>query len=141
MRLFTELLERLAQRLAAAVNQSDLMAVIHQQRCCASNPLDHAWLFKNRASDFEHDLQFSNPVVSGQPYITFMFCRACPAAAFIKLSMHETSTSRSLSGESAKPMSQRFVRSGNAICGSRGGVKIRTNLLSRYKSRRQLSTS
>src|SRR5205814_2337366 len=89
LRRLTELLERLAERLAAAVNQSDLMAIFRQQRSCACNPLDHAWLFEHRASDFEYELQFNNPVVSGQPYITFMFCSACPAAPFIKLSIHE----------------------------------------------------
>ena len=41
-----------------------------------------------------HDELHCNPSFSSKPNIRFMFCTACPAAPFRRLSRHETSTAR-----------------------------------------------
>ena len=62
-------------------------------------------VLQRRAADFDYDLHCS-PSSSFHPYIRFMFCTACPAAPFSRLSTHETSTNRRPSSARQNPRSQ-----------------------------------
>ena len=124
--LATQLLQRAAKRRAAAVDDHQLVAFATQAGNRLGELVDQFFVVERRATDFDHQLH-CNPSFSSKPNIRFMFCTAWPAAPFSRLSMHETSTARLPSGESEKPMSQKFVFSENLICGSRAAPKTRTH--------------
>jgi len=67
--------------------------------------LPQFFVLESPPADLYNDFQFS-PSCSVHPYITFMFCTACPAAPLIRLSRHETRISFLPSGPSANPISQ-----------------------------------
>ncbi len=94
---------------AAAVDHCHLIAVGHQVGDRFAAGVQQLGIFKARTAQF-YDESHSKPSSSFQPHITFMFCTACPAAPFNRLSRHETTTSRLPSSASAKPRSQKFVR-------------------------------
>src|SRR5438477_7472109 len=82
---------------------------------CAVVP--QAGVIQRGAADLDHDFQF-RPSRWSHPNMRFRFCTAWPAAPFRRLSRQETITSRSPSGERAKPMSQKLVRAEYWICGN-----------------------
>ena len=103
--LLAHCLQRARQLHAAAMHDGDLMAVENQICDRFANGVQQLRLFQRGAAEL-HNVLHSNPSDSFHPHITFMFCTACPDAPFSRLSRHETSTSRCLSGASSKPMSQ-----------------------------------
>ena len=94
------LIQDARERRAAAVDHGHLMLagqLLDRQR----GALQELCIFHRRSTQFHHDLHFS-PSSSPHPYITFMFWTACPAAPLIRLSRHETMTSRRRSGSQYK---------------------------------------
>src|SRR6516225_87257 len=101
--LAAELLQGATQGCAAAVDDYQLMALAAQIRNGLGELADQLFVVECGSSDFHHEFHCS-PSFSSKPNMRFMFCTACPAAPFRRLSRHETSTARWPSGESAKPM-------------------------------------
>src|SRR5215469_10990316 len=103
--LFAELLENTRQCLTAAVHHSYPMSIL-SQLCDRSRALAQNFRFVESCSpNFHHDCH-CRPSSSPHAYIRFMFCTACPAAPFSRLSMQETSTSRRPSSARQNPRSQ-----------------------------------
>src|SRR5437016_5364460 len=91
---------------AAAVHDRNLMVLTIGKIDNRASALAHElFVIEGGAADFHYDLQL-RPSRSSNPHIMFMFCTACPAAPFIKLSRHETITMRLPSGLRLKPTSQ-----------------------------------
>src|SRR5579862_922250 len=103
--LLPQSLQHAGKRAAAAMNHGHAMTVLRQicDRPCAL--AQRSEIFQRRSSDFDYD-NHCNPSSSAHPYIRFMFCTACPAAPFSKLSMHDTSTSLRPSSARQNPRSQ-----------------------------------
>src|SRR5581483_2004724 len=69
----------------------------------------------------------SRPSVSARPSARFIFCTACPAAPFTRLSMALITTPRPPTGSNATPMSQKFVRATARASGMWPGLYSRIN--------------
>ncbi len=104
-RLATQLLQGPAQSSAAAMHDHQLVSFAAKVGNGLGELADQFTVVECGPANF-HDELHCSPSFSSKPNIRSMFCTACPAAPFRRLSRHETSTARSPSGESAKPMSQ-----------------------------------
>src|SRR5208283_5281674 len=91
----TKLLERPAQRRASAMHDDDLMALFAQAWNRLGEFLDQFLAVERGPANLDDELH-CNPAFSSKPNIRFMFCTACPAAPFKRLSMHDTSTTRAI---------------------------------------------
>src|SRR4051812_10480836 len=100
-----QFLEGAGKRAAAAVDDHDLMTVFGETLDRTHTGLKGLRIFESDAANLEHDLHCS-PSLSSNPYITFMFCTACPDAPLTRLSIAEKSVRRRPSFESANPRSQ-----------------------------------
>ena len=89
---------------ASAVYYGNLV-LIRQLPDGERRPMEQRGVLQGSAAKLDYDFHFS-PSSSFQPNIRFMFCTACPAAPFIRLSRQETSTMRLPSLASVNPMSQ-----------------------------------
>src|SRR5271165_1891444 len=103
--LFPEPLQHLRQRPAAAMYHGHAMAILSQFSDRFGALAQNESILERRSTDFDYDCHCS-PSSSAQPYIRFMFCTACPAAPFSRLSMQEISTNRRPSSARQNPRSQ-----------------------------------
>src|SRR5437660_7386420 len=90
---------------AAAVDYSDVVAVLRQFGNGAGTFAQSRCIFEGGSSDFYDDGHCS-PSSSFHPYIRFMFWTACPAAPLSRLSRQEINTSRRPSSAKQNPRSQ-----------------------------------
>jgi hypothetical protein len=102
-----EPLHRAGEFHAAAVDDRDLVAVARQLNNGVRALAQDFRIVERGSSDLDDD-PHCNPSASFHPYITFMFCTACPAAPLSRLSMQETITRRRPSSARQKPISQKF---------------------------------
>src|SRR5205807_717770 len=92
---------------AATVDDRDLVPVARQLDHGVGALAQDCGVVERGSADF-HDHPHCNPSASFHPYITFMFCTACPAAPLSRLSIQETITRRRPSSARQKPISQKF---------------------------------
>src|SRR6516165_7946110 len=104
-RLAPKSLQRAAQCRSATVHYDNLMTLLTQSGNRRSKLLHQFLIVQGSSADLDDEFH-CKPAFSSKPNIKFMFCTACPAAPFKRLSMHDTSTTREPSGESEKPISQ-----------------------------------
>src|ERR1019366_8350863 len=91
------------------------------------NPQPFHRVFEERPVDFDYQFHkknprfapshYSSPAASSSPNMMFMFCTACPAAPFTRLSMQLITTSRLPSLPSEQWMSQKLEPLTSRNCG------------------------
>src|SRR5664279_5779404 len=87
----TELLQGAAQGGASAMHYDDLMACFAQAGNRPGELLDQLLTVERSPANLDDELH-CKPAFSSKPNIRFMFCTACPAAPFKRLSRHDTKT-------------------------------------------------
>src|SRR5208337_1843218 len=103
-----ETLEGGGEETATAMNHQDFVAMPRERGDVLRELLHGGGIFEQSAREFD-DNPHKSPVCSSRPSVRFMFCTACPAAPFPKLSRHETIMRRFPSVSRTKPISQKFV--------------------------------
>ena len=102
---FTHHFQGARQCAPSAMHHHNLMPIVRQLNHRLRTFLQRRLVFYCSPADFDDNLH-CNPSLSSHPYIRFMFCTACPAAPFSRLSRQETTTSRRPSRARQKPRSQ-----------------------------------
>ena len=100
--------EKARHLLAAAMHHGDLDAAPRLLRDLRGQVRAQIRCIQQRAAQFDQRLH-SRPSVSPSPSIKFMFCTACPAAPFVRLSMALTTTARPEAASTVTPISQKLV--------------------------------
>jgi hypothetical protein len=117
--------QRGVDMLAAAVHDDELLAAMPGARDLAQHGVAALRVVEKAAAELD-DLH-SSPSLSSKPNIRLMFCTACEAAPFSRLSITETITARLPPCSSWNPISQRGVLTTFFNSGSRPAGKTRTN--------------
>ena len=105
LRFLAKLCERARQGFATAVHHGNVMPIGHQFGDRVRTFSQQQLVVQCRSANFHHEFQ-CNPSCSLQPYMTFMFWIAWPAAPLTRLSRQETRMIRWPSAASEKPTSQ-----------------------------------
>ena len=103
--LLAHLGERPGKLDAAAMDDGDLVTILHEIVDSAAAEQEDGGIFECDAPKFDDEFQ-SRPSSSFQPQMMFIFWTAWPAAPLSRLSRQLTRTRRLPSGPSSKPMSQ-----------------------------------
>src|SRR5579872_176437 len=90
---------------AAAVHHHDLMTSSRDLVDFCSQAASRRFAVEQRPAQFDEKLH-NRPSVSGNPSARFMFCTACPAAPFPRLSIVQTTTARPVAPSRRTPISQ-----------------------------------
>src|SRR5271157_2260242 len=96
------------EKASAAMDHQEFVAVSGERGNVARELLHSHSIFEQSTRKFD-DNSHKSPVCSSSPSVRFMFCTACPAAPFPRLSRHEMMIKRCPSVSRTKPMSQKFV--------------------------------